>query len=292
MGAWHATTLDRFSTARAPLPGNGPVAVVICEDHADIAATLDHLAGLGCGTLAVFAPAIPADAAPPGPESLLILCRTAVPGAMPACVNAVIARAPGRWVHFCYNGEFLFHPFSETRGLPELLRFVEGERRAAVAGVTVDLYPADPAAGIVRAGIGPGAAHFDAAGYFARDRIGPDGAKLERQPEILGGLRWRMAEHFPPDRRSLDRVALFRARRGLRMDAAGHLSDPELNTRSAPWHRSVTAAVASTRVARALLGAPAARDGIDGFLWRHAQQFEWRAQQLMEAGLMEPGQWF
>ncbi len=286
MGNWRPRSIEAFAAGRRPLPGTGPVAATICEDGAHIAATLRHLARAGFATLVVFAPEIPADPPPEGPDAHLVLCRTAEPGAAEVCVNAAITRVPGRWLHPCFNAEYLFYPFAESRSVPELLRFVESERRETVAGVTVDLYGADPAAADAAD------AWFDAAGYFALDRKADDGTTRDRQPEIFGGLRWRFEEHVPHDRRNIDRIALFRARPGLRMQADGRLSVPEMNTRSAPWHNSTTAAVASFRTARALMALPGPHAAIDRFIWMHSRRFDWRAQQLMEAGLMEPGQWF
>jgi hypothetical protein len=34
-------------------------------------------------------------------------------------VNALIDKAPGQWLHYCYNGEYLFYPFCEDRSVGE-----------------------------------------------------------------------------------------------------------------------------------------------------------------------------
>ncbi len=54
----------------------------------------------------------------------------------------------------------------------------------------------------------------------------------------------------------------------------------------------MTAAVASFRVAKALVRNPGSRDHVHDMTWRHSQRFDWTGQQLMDLGLMEPGQWF
>jgi hypothetical protein len=282
------TELDEFAADRRPLPGTGPVAALICEDQVEIMSALEHLAGLGFADIVVFAAG--PSSLPAGIAARVVYCRTAAPGAATACLNALIARVPGRWVHYAWNAEYLFFPFSDARSVAEMTRFVEGERRESVVGVTVDLYAADLDAhpdGVDRA-----SAHFDGIGYFASGRHGPDGTVLERQSDIFGGLRRRHEDHIPPPLRRIDRPALFRARPGLRIDRNFLLVDPELNARSSPWHRSLTACVASFRAAKALRALPAARDGIASFMWRGSRPFDWRSQQLMEAGLMEPGQWF
>ena len=45
-------------------------------------------------------------------------------------------------------------------------------------------------------------------------------------------------------------------------------------------------------IAKALARNPGSRDEIGGFTWRNSHEFHWSAQQLMDLGLMEPGQWF
>jgi hypothetical protein len=282
------TDLDAFASDRRPLPGAGPVAALICEDQVETRSSLEHLAALGFAEIVVFA-ARPLNF-PAGIAARVVYCRTAEPGAATACLNALIARVPGRWVHYAWNAEYLFFPFSDARSVAEMTRFVEGERRESVAGVTVDLYAADLNAhpdGVDRA-----SAHFDGHGYFASGRQGADGTALARQLEIFGGLRWRHEDDVPPALRRIDRPVLFRARPGLRMNRDFLLVDPELNARSSPWHRSLTACVASFRAAKALRALPGARDRIAGFMWHGSRPFAWRSQQLMEAGLMEPGQWF
>ncbi|HIC66985.1 MAG TPA: hypothetical protein EYO87_13485, partial [Paracoccus sp.] len=95
-----------------------------------------------------------------------------------------------------------------------------------------------------------------------------------------------------PDRRRIDRVALFRAAPGLTITPDHRFNIAEYNTYSCPWHHNLTATIASFRVAKALARNPGSRGAIGRFTWRHSHPFEWRAQQLMDLGLMEPGQWF
>ena len=69
-------------------------------------------------------------------------------------------------------------------------------------------------------------------------------------------------------------------------------SEPEYNTYACPWHNNLTAAVMSFRAAKALRRNPGSRDAIASFAWHNSVPFEWRSQQLLDLGLMEPGQWF
>jgi len=87
-------------------------------------------------------------------------------------------------------------------------------------------------------------------------------------------------------------VGIFRARPGLTVDERFLLSDQEMNTLSCPWHHNLTAAIASFRVAKALRTNPGSRERINTFRWQGSARFEWSSQQLMDLGLMEPGQWF
>ncbi len=48
----------------------------------------------------------------------------------------------------------------------------------------------------------------------------------------------------------------------------------------------------SFRTAKALRTNPGSRDAIATFHWHNSVRFGWNSQQLMDLGLMEPGQWF
>jgi hypothetical protein len=66
----------------------------------------------------------------------------------------------------------------------------------------------------------------------------------------------------------------------------------EYNTYACPWHNNITAAICSFRTAKALRTNPGSREAINTFRWRNSALFKWNSQQLMDLGLMEPGQWF
>ena len=138
-------------------------------------------------------------------------------------------------------------------------------------------------------------AHLDKSGYYALGR--PDPANnnwpRERQLDFFGGLRWRFEEHVPPTRRKIDRIALFRAKPDLKLRPDFTFSDEEMNTYACPWHHNITTAVASRSApprrcdptpGRCLISGPST--GTIRF------PFDWHSQQLMDLGLMEPGQWF
>ena len=171
-----------------------------------------------------------------------------------------------------------------------MLAFHAEEKRDAMLTYVVDLYARD-------LGVHPNAVHltdccFDRSGYYAEQRVGASGDWLDRQWDFKGGLRWRFEEHIPENRRRIDRIGLFRAVEGVQINTDHTLNVAEMNTVSCPWHHNLTASVCSFRVAKALRSNPGSRDVIQNFHWHNAAQFEWSSQQLMDLGLMEPGQWF
>jgi hypothetical protein len=270
----------------------GPVALVLAEDHVEVESTLRHHAAAGFRTLVMLAPE-----GVPLPEDLAgsVHCVTYpvhAEGALTEAVNSLIEAAPGSWLFYCYNAEYLFHPFCETRNVRELIAFHAEERRDAFLSYVIDLYAGDldrfPDA------VSLAEAHLDRSGYYALGR--PDPANhnhpRERQLDFFGGLRWRFEEHIPAPRRKIDRIALFRAKPGLRLRADYTFSDEEYNTYACPWHNNITTAVCSFRTAKALRLNPGSRFDIPSFRWHNSARFEWNSTQLMELGLMEPGQWF
>jgi hypothetical protein len=137
-------------------------------------------------------------------------------------------------------------------------------------------------------------AHLDKSGYYALARPDPDNHNhpRERQLDCFGGLRWRYEEHIPAPRRKIDRIALFRAKPGLVLREGYLFNDPEYNTYACPWHHNITAAVCSFRTAKALKANPGSTYDIHSFRWHNSVPFEWQSRQLLDLGLMEPGQWF
>ncbi|MGR3463743.1 glycosyltransferase family 2 protein [Limimaricola sp.] len=285
--------IERFTRMLRRARGipQGPIALVLAEDAVELDSTLRHHLDLGFSRVVAV---VPEDLPRPGfeaPRLDLLRAETRGPQAGIDIVNAVIAAAaPGQWLFHGYNAEYLFFPFSEDRGVADLCAFVAEERRDTVPCVTVDLYATDLQAhpdGVSREG-----AHLDRIGYAAQDRFDAQGRALERQQEIHGGLRWRLEEHIPPARRQILRSALFRAAPGLRLGPDHRLNREEYNTLQGPWHRSPTAATLSFRTAKALRRNPASREAMTGFDWPGSVRFEWRSRQLLDLGLIEPGQWF
>lgn len=268
----------------------GPIALVLVEDHIEIASTIAHCDKLGFASTVLFCPAafdLPVDLAA-GVHR--VDYDVTADHALPTIVNAVIKAAQGQWIYYCYNAEYLFFPFCETRTIGEMLGFMAEERRDAVMTYTIDLYARDlmqtPDA------VDRDTACFDRTGYYALARQDTAGEPIARQLDVYGGLRWRFEEHIAKTRQRIDRSSLFRAVPGLQMLADASFSEAEHNTVSCPWHNNITAATASFRTAKALRRNPGSRHAINTFYWTHSEPFNWHSQQLLDLGLIEPGQWF
>lgn len=282
--------LKQFLSNAGSVLTKGPVAMVFVEDLVEVESTIHHHQNAGFRTLLVFAP----DALdlPDKLEATLhrISFNNADRAAVVAAVNAVIEAAPNTWLYYCYNAEYLFHPFCESRTVGELLTFHTEERRDAVLSYVVDLYAEDleqsPNA------VSLDHACLDKSGYYANGRKGADGNPLDRQLDFYGGLRWRFEEHIPQNSHKIDRVSLFRAKPGLKLRENHTLNDEEYNTYSCPWHHNITVAVASFRTAKALKANAGSKHVIPSFKWHNTTKFQWNSQQLLDLGLMEPGQWF
>lgn len=278
------------STGKA-LP-DGPLAMIFIEDQAEIGSTIRHHLGLGFAQVLVFMPEafdLPDDVAEQVQRIDFDLtggddCR--------AAVNAMIDAAPGRWMYYCFNAEYLFYPFCESRTIGEMLAFQAEERRDAMLSYVIDLYAGDLEAH--PDAIAMDEAYLDRSGYYALARNDADNHDhpKERQLDFYGGLRWRYEEHIPPARRRIDRVALFKSKPGLKLLENHIFNDEEYNTYACPWHHSLSTAIASFRTAKALKRNPGSSFDIHSFEWHNSTRFEWHSKQLLDLGLMEPGQWF
>jgi len=285
-------SLEDFLQTGKPLLRKGPVALIFIEDEVEIATTLRH--HLNCGFKQVVVLMPDAFALPPDVEALVhrVPYDCTPPEAVTGAVNKVIAAAtPGCWLYYCYNAEYLFYPFCETRSVTEMLSFHMEERRAAMLTYVIDLYAGDLTAHPTAVSIED--ACLDRSGYYAQGRKNPTtGEPRDRQLDFFGGIRWRHEEHIPEVSRKIDRIALFRADKGLVLQPDHTFNAQEYNTYACPWHHNLTAAICSFRAAKALKRNPGSTFDIKSFKWHNSAPFEWHSRQLLDLGLMEPGQWF
>lgn len=286
------TDLADFIKTGSDLLTRGPVAMILIEDLIEVDTCIRHHRQLGFDPVLVFAP--DELELPKKLESLIhrIPYDMAADGAMETAVNTIIEAAPDIWIYYCYNAEYLFYPFNETRSVGEMIAFSMEERRNSILTYVIDLYAGN--LGDFPDAVSLEDAHLDKSGYYALARA--DAANhnhpKERQLDFFGGLRWRFEEHIPAARRKIDRVALFRSKKGLQISADHIFNDEEYNTYSCEWHHNITAAICSFRTAKALKRNPGSTFDIETFRWHNSTEFEWHSQQLLDLGLMEPGQWF
>ncbi len=287
----HHASIDAFLKDGKAALAKGPVAMIMVEDDVEVATTLRHHQQAGFASVIAFMPDLfdlPRDL-----EASVerVNYDPSIEGAVPAAINRVIEAAPNIWMYYCYNAEYLFHPFCETRSVGEMLTFHTEERRDAMLTYVVDLYSDDleqhPDA------VSLDTAHLDRSGYYALARKDmTNGHPKERQLDFFGGLRWRYEEHIPAARRKIDRIAIFRSKPKLRLLDDHTFNDEEYNTYACPWHHNITSAVVSFRTAKALKRNPGSTFDIETFKWHNSAPFEWHSRQLLDLGLMEPGQWF
>ena len=287
-----ADSLETFLRDGREALAKGPIAVLGVEDEVELDTTIRHLHQLGFARIIALLPketALPRDVETQVTRIDHVLQHQ---GDLISCVNRLQKAAPkGTWMHYCYNAEYLFFPYCETRRIGEMLAFHKEERREAMVTFVVDLY-ADDLEAFPNA-VSLDRAHLDRSGYYALGRPGPPhGHPKERQLDFFGGLRWRFEEHVPAERRRIDRISLFRSDPVITLREDMTFDREEMNTYACPWHNNLTATVCSFRTAKALKLNPGSRYDIASFKWHNSAPFEWHSRQLLDLGLMEPGQWF
>lgn len=284
-------SLSHFLRSAGPrVLAKGPIAIILVEDDVETDSTIRH--HLKCGFKETLVLANNELFIDPNLEEQVhrVTWDMAQDHATPLAVNEIAAAAEGQWVYYCYNSEYLFYPFCEERSVGEMIGFNMEERRDTILSYVIDLYAGDLQAAPMAVSLKD--AHLDKSGYYALARKDAWNNNLDRQMDFFGGLRWRFEEHIPKRRRKIDRVALFRAQKGVVLRDDHTFSEPEYNTFACPWHHNITASICSFRTAKALKRNPGSTFDIESFKWHNSTKFNWQARQLLDLGLMEPGQWF
>lgn len=268
--------------ARAPRRGGGPVAVLLCEDGVLAEASARRLSALGFGAVVAAGPGAAAvDADRPGVDAFP--ARISAAPSRAELVNRLLGLFVGRWVLVCFNGEFPFFPYCETRTATDFADFLRSERRSTCAAYAIDLY-ADAMIDDAAAEPDLDDVLFDAEGWYGFDR--GDGLV-----DVYGGLGWRFEEYAPVALSRVNRPAFIRAGNGARFGEDLWLTTADANAISCPWHANPTMAIMSFRRTRRLLSHPNFRGAIDTLVWPNSRRFEWRSDQLSALGLIEAGQW-
>ena len=271
-------TAEDFARARARLPA-GPAAVVLCDSPRQTQTSVSRLVDQAAAMIVVVGEAGPLDigdvplvriAQSPGREAHRVL-------------STILGALAGRWVVWLWAGEFLFYPFCETRTLSELTSFLQDERRKVLFCYALDLYGIDMPA--PRQPPWQADLSFDRVGYqpFPQPNQGLD---------LYGGLGWRFEELAPKALAQLGRSALVRVERGLALDRNWRFGDPDYDSVSCPWHHSPTGAVMSLRRTWRIMAHPGFTDVAGDLIWHGSTPFDWTSRQLLELGMIEPGQWF
>ena len=106
-----------------------------------------------------------------------------------------------------------------------MLAFHAEERRDAMLTYVVDLYADDLARYPDAVSLDRSLTIWTNPAIMRLARNDPDNHNhpKERQLDFFGGLRWRYEEHVPAPRRKIDRIALFRAAPGLKLNGRSHL---------------------------------------------------------------------
>ena len=272
-------TVSAFAKTRPKLPG-GVVAVLLCETRMQVAATARRLEAQGASViLAIGQVTGMEDVSIP---VIQIAERPTQRGAW-GMLNALIDALSDRWLLWLWNGEFFVFPYAETRTLRDLTDFLSDERRKMIFTYALDLYAHDlPAPEDDPTGE---ALNFDRIGYHAFP-------KEEQVLRLYGGLGWRFAEFTPKDLQQIGRTSLFRATKGVWMDRKYLFEDPDYASVSCKWHHNPTAAIMTLRRARRVMAHPRFHEARGKLIWEGSEPFDWNSQQLLELGMIEPGQWF
>jgi len=271
------------------------VALILAEDFFQIDQTIAHHLRMGFDHCIVISRSAMHQGVRAQDAVTTVYHDVFATNAMADVVNRCMPMFDGGWVMVCYNGEFLYFPFCETRSISDVTRFVTQEKRPVIPIVVVDAYPAQLPRAPYDTGYDPtsGDVLIDSIGYHAKPRWNMDqGRAHDRQLDMFGGLKWRFSNYVPFERRRIDRVALFQARAGLVMGDDWTCSDPDYNTYQGIYHNNLRAALVSHRTAKALSQNPASRSEIEQFAWGHSVPWTGQSRQLLDLGLIEAGQWF
>jgi hypothetical protein len=234
------------------------------------------------------------------------------PGEAVHMLNALRHRyAHRRWCLSLESTDLFVYHRCEGRRIQSLLDFVSSEHRDHVFALVVDMYAEQPAAGLV-VPADAAAAHllpyFDPIGYHTAEPA------TDRSVTVRGGPRRRTQfAAMPWESPALDRVPLVKWRRiyGY-VDDTSRLHPPRLNTPHAPWHSSPTGCLlrlalldcapdgAARRPAAATDAAAtdaaatdaAATDLAELSLHNAVSRRYTSSADLVDCGLLNPGQWF
>ncbi len=271
-------TVREFARARTKLP-MAMTAVVLCDSPRHAQNSISHLIAQGAAAVVTIGDCGPIDT---DGRPHVRIAQNPEPRAHKA-LTEVLKALTGRWVTWLWAGEFLFYPFAESRNLAELTGFLTDERRKMLYCYALDLY----AAQMPRGDQDPKdcGLHFDRIGYQPFP-IADKGLNLH------GGLGWRFEELSPAEMHQIGRSTLIKVEEGMTLDRFWRFGHPDFDSVSCPWHNSPTGAVMSLRRSYRITAHPGFADVASDLMWQGSVPFDWSSRQLLELGMIEPGQWF
>lgn len=263
-----------------PLLPRGVVGILLCESRLHAAASARRMIRQGIAAIIAIGDA-PVLKDPPCP--IIRISEDVREGRESTLLNPLFDMLAGRWVLWQWNGEFFFYPFSETRSLGDFTTFLDDERRVVALTCALDLYADD----LPRESRDPEtvALWFDRLGY----QPFPRGEKTLR---LFGGLGWRFEEMTPEHMQQLTRASLLKPEDGVHIGRDLIFEEPAYASFATPWHHSPTAAMMTLRRAWRILAHPHFNQVRKSLHWHGSTRFEWSSGQLLELGMIEPGQWF
>ena len=275
----HFADADAFARNCPALP-EGVIAILLCETRMQVAASAQRVEGQGAAAIIAVGVAVELD-----DITIPVHHIAERPTQRDAWkqLNELIARLSGRWLLWLWNGEFFVFPYGESRTLDDLTAFLSDERRPVVFAYALDLYRNDL----------PGPVEDPAVGELYFDRIGyhafPHG---EHELHLFGGLGWRFAECALTGMEQIGRSSLFLANRDVLLTRTYVFERAEYNSVQCKWHHSPTAAIMTLRRSRRIMAHPHFSSVRGKLIWAGSERFDWTSRQLLELGMIEPGQWF
>jgi len=118
------------------------VALILAEDFFQIDQTIAHHLRMGFDHCIVISRSAMHQGVRAQDAVTTVYHDVFATNAMADVVNRCMPMFDGGWVMVCYNGEFLYFPFCETRSISDVTRFVTQEKRPVIPIVVVDAYPA------------------------------------------------------------------------------------------------------------------------------------------------------
>lgn len=271
--------VDAFVRSRPSMP-DGAIAILLCETRMQVAVSARRLEEQGAAAIIAVGATTELD------DITIPVHRIAERPAQRDAwklLNKLIALLSGRWLLWLWNGEFFVFPYGERRALDDLTAFLSDERRPVAFTYALDLYAQDL----------PGPVEDPAEADLYFDRIGYHAFPQEEHGlKLFGGLGWRFAEYAVQGMEQIGRSSLFLANRDVLLTRAYVFDLAEYNSVQCKWHHSPTAAMMTLRRSRRIMAHPQFHTVRGKLIWAGSERFDWTSRQLLELGMIEPGQWF